>query len=107
MTIEDVTPIPKRSSSSSDDVTAQLFPKSHGDVVTYDEFNGASFSGAVFNLATTIIDLRFSKIKKIRSYGGLMGNSFGRRGKILLQVSVLVNNIGVLIVYMIIISSSL
>ena len=143
MTIKDVTPIPKRSyspsSSSSDDVAAPLLPKSHGDEVAYDEFNGASFSGAVFNLATTIIGagimalpatmkilglvlgiamivvmafltdasieflLRFSKIKRSRSYGGLMGDSFGKPGRVLLQVAVLVNNIGVLIVYMIII----
>ncbi|CAF2089819.1 unnamed protein product [Brassica napus] len=145
MTIKDVTPIPKRSSSpsSSDDVAAPLLPKSHGDEVAYDEFNGASFSGAVFNLATTIIGagimalpatmkilglvlgiamivvmafltdasieflLRFSKIKRSRSYGGLMGDSFGKPGRVLLQVAVLVNNIGVLIVYMIIIGDVL
>lgn len=139
MTIEDVTPIPRRSSSSSDDVVAPLLPKTQGDELAYDEFNGASFSGAVFNLATTIIGagimalpatmkilglvlgitmivvmafltdqsieflLRFSKVGKRRSYGALMDDSFGKPGKILLQVAVLVNNIGVLIVYMIII----
>ena len=139
MTIQDVDPIPRRC-SSSDDVAAPLLPTTQGDEeVAHDEFNGASFSGAVFNLATTIIGagimalpatmkilglvlgitmivvmaflsdasieflLRFSKVKKSRSYGGLMGDSFGKPGKVLLQVAVLVNNIGVLIVYMIII----
>ena len=139
MTIQDVDPIPRRC-SSSDDVAAPLLPTTQGDeVAAHDEFNGASFSGAVFNLATTIIGagimalpatmkilglvlgitmivvmaflsdasieflLRFSKVKKSRSYGGLMGDSFGKPGKVLLQVAVLVNNIGVLIVYMIII----
>ena len=136
MTMDDATP----NGSSSNDVAAPLLPKSQGEEVpAYDEFNGASFSGAVFNLSTTIIGagimalpatmkilglvlgiamivvmafltdasieflLRFSKIKRSRSYGGLMGDSFGKPGKVLLQVAVLVNNIGVLIVYMIII----
>lgn len=47
--------------------------------------------------------LRFSRAGKVGSYGGLMGNAFGKYGKILLQICVLINNIGVLIVYMIII----
>ncbi|XP_047336486.1 amino acid transporter AVT6B-like [Impatiens glandulifera] len=107
------------------------------------EFNGASFSGAVFNLSTTIVGagimslpaalkalgvipgmaiiiimaflteasiellLRFSKAGRAASYGSLMGAAFGKYGKILLQVCVLVNNIGVLIVYMIIIGDVL
>ncbi|KAH0939912.1 hypothetical protein HID58_007373 [Brassica napus] len=141
MTMDDASPSQRRTSgSSSNDVAAPLLPKSQGEeVAAYDEFNGASFSGAVFNLSTTIIGagimalpatmkilglvlgiamivvmafltdasieflLRFSKIKRSRSYGGLMGDSFGKPGKVLLQVAVLVNNIGVLIVYMIII----
>ena len=37
------------------------------------------------------------------SYGDLMGDAVGRIGKILLQVCVIINNIGVLIVYLIII----
>ncbi|CAM8987676.1 unnamed protein product [Rhodiola kirilowii] len=109
----------------------------------FDEFNGASFAGAVFNLSTTIVGagimalpatmkvlglglgigmiifmaflteasiemiLRFSKAGKSVSYGGLMGNAFGKYGKILLQVCVMINNIGVLIVYMIIIGDVL
>jgi sodium-coupled neutral amino acid transporter 2 len=47
--------------------------------------------------------LRFSRAGKSASYGGLMGDAFGKTGRILLQAAVLVNNIGVLIVYMIII----
>lgn len=47
--------------------------------------------------------LRFSKIKKSRSHGGVMGGSFGKPEKILLQADVLVNKSGVFIVYMIII----
>ncbi|CAN1839155.1 Amino acid transporter AVT6A [Linum perenne] len=41
------------------------------------------------------------------TYGGLMGDAFGKVGKILLQVAVMINNIGVLIVYMIIIGDVL
>ncbi|XP_010553943.1 PREDICTED: probable sodium-coupled neutral amino acid transporter 6 [Tarenaya hassleriana] len=143
MTIVDSTPNPRRSSSSDDGATAPLLPRYRDDEVGFDEFNGASFSGAVFNISTTIIGagimslpatmkilglvlgiaaivfmafltdasvellLRFSKAGKKRSYGGLMGDSFGKCGRILLQVAVLVNNIGVLIVYMIIIGDVL
>ncbi|CAF2272288.1 unnamed protein product [Brassica napus] len=124
--------------------TAPLLPESGRDgEIGHDEFNGASFTGAVFNLATTIIGagimalpatmkilglvpgiamivlmailtdstieflLRFSRIGKTRSYGSLMEDSFGITGKIVLQASVLVSNIGVLIVYMIIIGDVL
>ncbi|CAN0870301.1 Amino acid transporter AVT6A [Linum grandiflorum] len=109
----------------------------------FDEFNGASFPGAVFNLSTTIVGagimalpatmkvlglvlgiamiifmafltdasiellLRFSRVGKSASYGGLMGDAFGKVGKILLQVAVMINNVGVLIVYMIIIGDVL
>ncbi|CAN6925376.1 unnamed protein product [Brassica oleracea var. botrytis] len=62
-----------RSSSSSDEVAALLVPKFQGDKVAYDEFNGASFTS-------------FSgTIRKSRSYGGLMGNSFGNPGRVFLQ----------------------
>lgn len=107
------------------------------------EFNGASFPGAVFNLATTIIGagimalpatmkilglvpgiamivlmafltdasieflLRFSTIGNQRSYGGVMYDSFGKCGRVMLQVAILVSNIGVLIVYMIIIGTAM
>jgi solute carrier family 38 (sodium-coupled neutral amino acid transporter), member 2 len=91
------------------------------------EFNGASFSCAVFNLSTTIVGagimalpasikmlglipgilmiilVRCSHQGKITSYGWLMGQTFGEWGRIVLQASVVINNAGVLIVYMIII----
>lgn len=47
--------------------------------------------------------LRFSKAGKKVSYGGVMEDAFGSVGKRLLQICVLVNNVGILIVYMIII----
>jgi len=120
------------------DENAPLLPKRQEDV-GFDEFNGASFTGAVFNLSTTIVGagimalpatmkvlglvlgvsliifmaflaeasiemlLRFSRAGKCASYGGLMGDAFGKTGRIMLQVAVLINNVGVLIVYMIII----
>nr|CAB3470927.1 unnamed protein product [Digitaria exilis] len=107
----------------------------------FHEFNGASFSGAVFNLSTTIVGagimalpasfkmlgiipgilmiiivallteasidmlVRCSHQGKITSYGWLMGEVYGQWGRIALQASVIINNIGVLIVYMIIIDS--
>lgn len=116
-----------------------LQASSESDDDGHEEFNGASFTGAVLNLATAIIGagimalpatmkilglvpgiamivlmafltdktieflIRFSGGIARRSYGGLMEDSFGKPGRIVLQVSVLVSNIGVLIVYMIII----
>lgn len=47
--------------------------------------------------------LRFSKPGSAFSYSDLMDDAFGRIGKVLLQISVVINNIGCLIVYMIII----
>ncbi|CAN7111954.1 unnamed protein product, partial [Brassica rapa subsp. narinosa] len=47
-----------------------LVSKFQGDKVAYNEFNGASFSGT---------------IRKSRSYGGLMGNSFGNPRRVLPQ----------------------
>lgn len=118
---------------------APLLPKSQESDSGFDDFNGASFSGAVFNLATTIIGagimalpatlkqlglipglcaillmaflteksiellIRFTRAGKAVSYAGLMGDSFGKYGKAMAQICVIVNNIGVLIVYMIII----
>ncbi|CAN1795039.1 Amino acid transporter AVT6A [Linum perenne] len=41
------------------------------------------------------------------SYGGVMGDAFGGSGKIMLQICVLLNNVGVLVVYMIIIGDVL
>ncbi|CAL5191271.1 unnamed protein product [Lathyrus oleraceus] len=124
---------------------APLLPKSQANESDsgFDDFNGASFSGAVFNLATTIIGagimalpatlkqlglipgllgilmmaflteksiellIRFTRAGKSVSYAGLMGDSFGKYGKALTQICVIVNNVGVLIVYMIIIGDVL
>jgi len=124
------------------DVTTPLLPiKAEEDAVR--EFDGASFSGAVFNLSTTIVGagimalpasikmlglipgilmiilvallteasidmlVRCSHQGKITSYGWLMGDTFGQWGRIALQASVVINNVGVLIVYMIIIGMHL
>ena len=119
---------------------APLLPKTVTDSeVGFDDFNGASFSGAVFNLCTStagsgimalpatlkelgmlpgilaIIFMAFLTEKSIEfmvrftragnsvSYGGLMGESFGNFGKALVQISLIINNLGTLIVYTIII----
>ncbi|CAA6672471.1 unnamed protein product [Spirodela intermedia] len=109
----------------------------------FDEFDGASFAGAVFNLSTTIVGagimalpatmkvlglvpgvlmilfvallteasidmlIRFSRAGKIVTYGGVVGDAFGNFGRVLLQSCVVINNVGVLIVYMIIIGDVL
>ncbi|KAJ9560313.1 hypothetical protein OSB04_005473 [Centaurea solstitialis] len=106
-------------------------------------FSGASFSGAVFNLSTTIVGagimalpatlkqlgmipglivivlvgiltessidmiLRFSRASKSNSYSGLVGDAFGGAGRTMLQVGIIVNNVGLLVVYMIIIGDVL
>ncbi|XP_020149476.1 amino acid transporter AVT6A [Aegilops tauschii subsp. strangulata] len=125
------------------DETTPLLPLKAEEEDGIHEFNGASFSGAVFNLSTTIVGagimalpasikmlgiipgilmiilvallteasidmmVRCSHQAKITSYGWLMGDSFGQWGRIALQASVVINNIGVMIVYMIIISDVL
>ncbi|ONI31148.1 hypothetical protein PRUPE_1G295800 [Prunus persica] len=121
-----------------------LLPNQRGcDEQAVQEFNGASFAGAVFNLSTTIIGagimalpatmkvlglgvgigmiifvailtqasvemlLRFSKVGKVVSFGGVMGDAFGKAGKVVFQLCILVNNLGTLIVYTIIIGDVL
>nr|GLL18790.1 sodium-coupled neutral amino acid transporter 5-like [Ipomoea trifida] len=147
MTIENITVTKEKRSRKSKQVVVDekspLLPTKHGEDAGFDEFNGASFSGAVFNLSTTIIGagimalpatmkvlglflgiamvifmsflteasiellIRFSRTSKSVSYGGLMGDTFGKFGRIILQSCILVNNIGVLVVYMIIIGDVL
>ncbi|KAH0984377.1 hypothetical protein GBA52_011554 [Prunus armeniaca] len=51
--------------------------------------------------------LRFSKPGSAFSYGDVMGEAFGKVGKLLLQSCVIINNIGSLTVYMIIIEDVL
>ncbi|KAL2233478.1 probable sodium-coupled neutral amino acid transporter 6 [Sesamum indicum] len=124
--------------------TPLLMPKKiESSSFSHQDFNGASFTGAVFNLSTTIIGagimalpatmkvlglglgialivfvavltefsvgllLRFSKAGGSASYAGVMGDAFGDVGRRILQVCVVINNIGVLIVYMIIIGDVL
>ncbi|XP_018809360.1 amino acid transporter AVT6A-like [Juglans regia] len=116
-----------------------LLPEKHAS----EEFKGAPFAGAVFNLSTSIIGagimalpttmkvlglglglgmivfvavlteaslamlLRFSRVGKSESYGEVMGDAFGVVGRRLLQICILLNNVGTLIVYMIIIGDVL
>lgn len=125
------------------DEKSPLLPTQKGEEQGFDEFNGASFPGAVFNLSTTIVGagimalpatmkvlgllpgigliifmafltdasidllIRFTRAGKSVSYGGVMEDAFGSIGRMLLQLCVMVNNIGVLVVYMIIIGDVL
>ncbi|KAL8490213.1 hypothetical protein ACS0TY_025452 [Phlomoides rotata] len=119
--------------------SAPLIPKDHGG----GEFGGASYTGAVFNLSTTIVGagimalpatlkqlgaipgliiivlagmlteksveivLRFSRAAKTSSYSGLAGDAFSGTGRNLLQLCIVINNVGMLVVYMIIIGDVL
>ncbi|EPS73191.1 hypothetical protein M569_01565, partial [Genlisea aurea] len=148
MTILDSSPVRENKSRKKNkqavvDEKSPLLPTKNGDGDGFDEFNGASFSGAVFNLSTTIVGagimalpatmkvlglifgialiivmaflteasieflLRFSRTAKSASYGGLMGDAFGKLGRVMIQLCVIVNNVGVLVVYMIIIGDVL
>lgn len=103
---------------------------------------GASFTGSVFNLSTTIIGagimalpaamkvlglglgffaipflalltetsleilIRFSRVRKAGTYAELMRFAYGSVGRWVFQICVLVNNFGILVVYMIIIGNT-
>lgn len=123
---------------------APLLPQKYDDADSFEVgFSGASFSGAVFNLSTTVVGagimalpatikqlgmipglimillgalltessiemiLRFSRASKSSSYSGVVGDAFGGVGRTVLQICVVVNNMGMLIVYMIIIGDVL
>lgn len=58
---------------------------------------------AVLTEASLEMLLRFSRVGKSESYGEVMGDAFGVVGRRLLQICILLNNVGTLIVYMIII----
>ena len=145
MTIGSLQPVEKKGRSRKNkqivDETTPLLPSKHGEAKEFHEFDGASFSGAVFNLSTTIVGagimslpatmkvlglipgiamiifvafltessvemlVRFSRAGKMTSYGGVMEDAFRRIGRMLLQICVVVNNIGVMVVYMIIIGN--
>ncbi|KAJ0989670.1 hypothetical protein J5N97_008026 [Dioscorea zingiberensis] len=51
--------------------------------------------------------IRYSRAGKTNSYAAVMGDTFGKIGRMLLQICVVVNNLGVMIVYMIIIGDVL
>ncbi|XP_057973247.1 amino acid transporter AVT6A-like isoform X4 [Malania oleifera] len=122
--------------------TTPLLPQKHDDYESAEVgFDGASFSGAVFNLSTTIIGagimalpatikqlglipgivvialaamltessidmiLRFSRASKSSTYSAVVGDAFRGTGRTLLQVCIIVNNMGMLVVYMIIIGT--
>lgn len=53
------------------------------------------------------IMLRYSRPSRIRSYGGLMADSFGEIGRKLVQLCIVTNNVGILIVYLIIIGNKI
>lgn len=57
---------------------------------------------AILTEASIEMLLRCSRISGSDCYGGVMGDAFGNLGRKLLQVCVIINNAGVLIVYMII-----
>ncbi|XP_059631180.1 amino acid transporter AVT6A-like [Cornus florida] len=123
---------------------APLLPEKHDHHEPLETgFDGASFSGAVFNLSTTVVGagimalpatikqlgmvpgliaivlaamltessidmiLRFTRASKTTSYSGLVGDAFGGAGRTLLQVCIVVNNVGTLVVYLIIIGDVL
>ena len=50
--------------------------------------------------------MRFSRVGKAGTYGEVMGCAFGKVGRLVLQISVLINNFGILVVYMIIIGNA-
>ncbi|KAH7523768.1 amino acid transporter AVT6A [Ziziphus jujuba] len=121
-----------------------FLPEKHDDYEPLDGgFDGASFSGAVFNLSTTVVGagimalpaavkqlgmipglvlivlgamltessidmiLKFTRASKTMTYSGVVGDSFGVAGRNLLQACIVVNNLGMLVVYMIIIGDVL
>ncbi|XP_042476095.1 amino acid transporter AVT6A-like [Macadamia integrifolia] len=121
-----------------------LLPQKHEDFGPVEVgFDGASFSGAVFNLSTTIVGagimalpaiikqlgllpglamiilaafltelsiemiLRPARSSKTSSYSAVVGDVFGGVGRTLLQLCIIVNNLGMLVVYMIIIGDVL
>ncbi|TYI75768.1 hypothetical protein E1A91_D06G029700v1 [Gossypium mustelinum] len=124
-----------------------LLPQKLDDDQSFDAhgsgFDGASTSGAVFNLSTTIVGagimglpaavnqlglipglltimfvsmltessidmiLRFSRASKSKTYSGVATNAFGGAGSNILQACIVINNLGMLVVYMIIIGDVL
>ncbi|PKI41716.1 hypothetical protein CRG98_037918 [Punica granatum] len=63
--------------------------------------------GAVLTNSSIETILKFSRASRSNTYSGLVADSFGVRGRYLLQVCIVVNNLGLLVVYMIIIGDVL
>ncbi|XP_020114815.1 probable sodium-coupled neutral amino acid transporter 6 isoform X1 [Ananas comosus] len=63
--------------------------------------------GAFLTQASIEMLIRSSRVGKATSYGEVMCDAFGKIGQTLLQVCVIVNNVGVMTVYMIIIGDVL
>ncbi|KAH7296934.1 hypothetical protein KP509_26G045500 [Ceratopteris richardii] len=63
-------------------------------------------SGLLTNASIDFI-LKYSSVSRAVSYGGVMADSFGRIGRILLQLCIIINNFGLLVVYLIIIADVL
>ncbi|XP_047341354.1 amino acid transporter AVT6B-like [Impatiens glandulifera] len=59
--------------------------------------------GAMITEASIDMILRFSYPSKSRSYSGLVADAFGSAGRSLLQACIVINNMGLLVVYLIII----
>lgn len=59
--------------------------------------------GAMLTESSIDMIMRFTRASKTASYSGLVGDAFGGPGRTLLQLCVVVNNLGMLVVYMIII----
>ncbi|KAJ3679093.1 hypothetical protein LUZ60_017104 [Juncus effusus] len=133
--------------SNPKDIKAPLLPiydeRSFLEGLTELPSTGASFTGAVFNLSTSIVGagimalpatmkvlgfvpaifmivlfailtdssleilVRFTKASKMNTYGKVMRDAFGRSGRVLLQSSIVLNNTGTLVVYMIMIGDVL
>ncbi|XP_020206797.2 amino acid transporter AVT6A [Cajanus cajan] len=117
-------------------------PKTHhhlSPISGKDGSDGSSFSGAVFNLSTTVVGagimalpaavkqlglipglvmiilcamltessitmlVRFTRASKSSTYSGVVRDAFGGLGRNLLLLCIIVNNVGMLVVYMVII----
>ncbi|KAK9163600.1 hypothetical protein Syun_004502 [Stephania yunnanensis] len=62
---------------------------------------------AVLTESSIEMVLRFGKASKASSYSGVVGDTFGGAGRTILQACIVVNNVGMLVVYMIIIGDVL
>ncbi|KAK1363174.1 hypothetical protein POM88_038735 [Heracleum sosnowskyi] len=78
--------------------------------VSHGETEGSGLSGAVFNLATTVIGAglmalitcNYESYGKSTTYGEVVQNALGKQAKIFSEICIILNNAGVLVVYLII-----